>query len=291
MKEIVIISGKGGTGKTSIIASFAWLERNDVVVADCDVDAANMHLLLNPDFDYPEDFYSGQKANIDQIACSGCGKCIDVCRFDAISTINTNYNVNEIDCEGCGYCAIICPEKAIKMNETLSGKFYISQTRLKNSLVHARLKIAADNSGKLVTKVKNEAQKLVKKENKTYLLVDGAPGIGCTVIASITGANFVVIVTEPTIAGLHDMKRVHQLIQNFKIKAGCIINKADLNISISKKIKDYLKINNIKLLAEFPYDNSFTEAITSGKTIIEYDKGEISALINQSWEKIKKIVL
>ena len=288
MKEIVIISGKGGTGKTSICASYAWLGGKDVVVADCDVDAADMHLLLKPDYAHSEDFYSGQLAKIDLKLCNGCGECESICRFDAISSINGNFSINEIDCEGCGYCSTICPEKAIIMKDTKAGQFFISQTRINNTLVHARLDIAAENSGKLVTKVKKETQKLAKDTEIPYIIVDGSPGIGCPVIASLTGADFAVIVTEPTIAGFHDLKRVYELITNFRIKTGCIINKADLNKKMKKEIQKYLDEKKIILLAEFPYDDIFTEAITSGKTIVEYANGKIKSLIMQSWEKIKK---
>ena len=174
------------------------------------------------------------------------------------------------------------------MKDTKAGQFFISQTRMNNTLVHAKLDIAAENSGKLVTKVKKETQKLAKDTETPYIIVDGSPGIGCPVIASLTGADFAVIVTEPTIAGFHDMTRVYELLTNFKIKTGCIINKADLNKNMKKEIQKYLDEKEIILLAEFPYDDIFTEAITNGKTVVEYTNGKIKSLIMQSWEKIKK---
>lgn len=291
MKEIVIISGKGGTGKTSITASLAYLAQRDAVIADCDVDAADMHLLLMPDRSYSEDFYSGKMASIDSALCTNCGACKEICRFDAIPVIDGKHLINEIDCEGCGYCAKICPVDAIKMNDNLTGKFYISNTCMNNKLVHAELGIAAENSGKLVSKVRQEAQTLAKKTATPYVIIDGSPGIGCPVIASITGADFVIIVTEPTISGFHDLCRVSELVKKFKIQAGCIINKSDLNIDVTEKIKEYIVEEEIELLAELPYDDAFTGAITSGVTVVEYagDSAIKSTLIN-SWNKIKMLV-
>lgn len=289
MKEIVIISGKGGTGKTSITASFAYLGGKDVVVADCDVDAADMHLLLQPDFAKAEDFYSGFNAKIDQAACTECGKCADICRFNAISVKNNQYSVNALNCEGCGYCYHICPANAITMEEQNVGQWYISDTKAENPLVHARLGIGAENSGKLVAKVKKEANLIAEEGNKDLVLVDGSPGVGCPVISSLSGANFVVLVTEPTVSGLHDLKRAHQLVQKFKIKAGCIINKSDLNPQVCNEIEDFLAKENIIHIANFPYDETFTEAMTMGQTIVEYGNNELKTLLTKSWEKVKQI--
>jgi len=289
MKEIVVISGKGGTGKTSIAAAFAWLAKKDVVIADCDVDASDLHLLLHPDNTLSEDFYSGKTAFIEEKNCIQCGLCKDVCRFNAISETEGKYKINEIDCEGCGYCFQVCPENAIILNQNKTGKLYIGHTRMNNKLVHARLNIGADNSGKLVSKIRKET-KLEAKKNKTkFILVDGSPGIGCPVIASITGADYIVLVTEPTISGFHDLKRVYELTEQFRLVVGCIINKADLNYEINTKIKSYLDFKKIDLLAELPYDTTFSEAITNGKTIIEYENGEISKRLKSSWKKITKI--
>jgi len=285
VKEIVVISGKGGTGKTSITASFAYLGGKELIVADCDVDAADMHLLMAPDFGKSEDFYSGELASIDQDVCIKCGKCQDVCRFDAIPIIETQYVVDLLGCEGCGYCARICPVDAITNSQPNVGKCYTSGIRTGSTMVHARLSIGADNSGKLVAKVKNEAKNLAEKENKTAVLVDGSPGVGCPVVSSLSGASFVVLVTEPTVSGLHDLRRVYELVKKFGIKAGCIINKADLNKEVSDDIKIFLKEEDIVLLSEISYNVKFTEAMTNGKTIVEYDK-EIGNIISESWKKI-----
>ena len=286
MKEIVVISGKGGTGKTSITASFAFLAKEDIVVADCDVDAADMHLLLQPDYEKSEDFHSGVLAEIDQDKCIKCGKCAEVCRFDAIPKINSQYIVNPLDCEGCGYCYHICPTDAILMKEQNVGKCYISNTRMNNKMVHARLNIGAENSGKLVAKVKNEAKKLAEKYQKEFVLVDGSPGIGCPVISSLSGADLVVFVTEPTISAFHDLRRVYELVEQFKIQTVCIINKSDLNETISQEIQDFMRTNKISLLSSIPYDDSFTKAMVEGKTITEFND-DIKKLLEKSWEKIK----
>ncbi len=290
MKEIVVISGKGGTGKTSVTASFAVLGGEDVVVADCDVDAADMHLLMQPDFAQSEDFYSGELAHIHQDECIQCRKCADVCRFDAISVIDGKYIVDSLSCEGCGYCARVCPTDAITNHDLKVGKWYVSKIKTGSTMVHANLGIGADNSGKLVAKVKNEAKQLAVEAKKKFIIVDGSPGLGCPVVSSLSGANFVVLVTEPTVSGLHDLERVVKLVKKFNIEAGCIINKSDLNLKVSGKIEDFLKIQDISLLAKLPYNESFTKAMTNGKTIIEYSETEISDLISKSWDKIKQIV-
>lgn len=289
MKEIVVISGKGGTGKTSITASFAFLGGKDIVVADCDVDAADMHLLLQPDFAISEEFYSGVLADIDQDECIQCGKCADVCRFNAIPVINNQYRVISLNCEGCGYCARVCPTDAITMEEQNVGQWYVSATRAGNPMVHARLGIGAENSGKLVARVKKEANRIAKETNRDFVLVDGSPGVGCPVVSSLSGANFVILVTEPTVSGLHDLKRVYQLVEKFQIKAGCIINKADLNRKVCEEIEDFLKKEGIVHLSSLPYDETFTEAMTAGQTVIEYENNGLSAILTKSWEKVKEI--
>ena len=288
MKEIVVISGKGGTGKTSITASFAYLGGKDIVVADCDVDAADMHLLLEPDFAKSEDFYSGFIAKIDQNKCTQCGICADICRFEAIPVINGQHRVDQLDCEGCGYCPRVCPTDAIIMEEQNVGQWYVSTTKAGSPMVHARLGIGAENSGKLVAHVKKEAKNIAQQSHKNFILVDGSPGVGCPVVSSLSGANFVVLVTEPTVSGLHDLIRVHELVKKFNIRAGCIINKSDLNLQVCEEIEDFLKKENIVLISRLPYDETFTKAMTEGQTIVEYKKNGITATLKKSWEKVKQ---
>lgn len=290
MKEIVVISGKGGTGKTSVTASLAVLAGNEAVVADCDVDAADMHLLLKPDSALAEDFYSGELAVINQDTCIACGKCYEICRFDAVLTYQNHYTIDPISCEGCGYCSKVCPVSAIQNMPRLSGKWYVSNIKTGSKMVHARLDIGADNSGKLVAKVKNEAKALAEKENKEIIIVDGSPGIGCPVVSSLSGANFVIFVVEPTVSGLHDLKRVYQVVKKFNIKSGCIINKADLNEEKTKEIKAFLNEENIVHLSDLPYTEEFTKAMVEGMTIVEYDQQNIKPMLINIWETIKTLV-
>ena len=248
-----------------------------------------MHLLLQPDYEKSEDFHSGVLAEIDQEKCIKCGKCAEVCRFDAIPKINSQYIVNPLNCEGCGYCYHICPTDAILMKEQNVGKCYTSNTRMNNKMVHARLNIGAENSGKLVAKVKNEAKKIAEKYQKEFVLVDGSPGIGCPVISSLSGADLVVFVTEPTISAFHDLRRVYELVEQFKIQTVCIINKSDLNETISQEIQEFMRTNKISLLSSLPYDDSFTKAMIEGKTITEFND-DIKKLLEKSWSEIKQII-
>lgn len=289
MKEIVVISGKGGTGKTSLTASFATLEKGNCALGDCDVDAANMHLLLKADFNHQEDFYSGEVALIDEDLCSNCGECKDVCRFDAIHVIDGQHRVDPISCEGCRYCFRVCPASAISMKVQKAGDFYISHTKTGAEMAHAKLGFGAENSGKLVAKVKKEAQKLAQKGQKEFLLIDGSPGTGCPVISSLSGADLAVLVTEATVSGLHDLKRVYELVKTFSIKAVCIINKFDLNISVTEDIELFLAEEDISLAAKLPYDETFTKALAQAQTIVEYGESDLSVKLEEGWDKIKTI--
>ena len=288
MKEIVVISGKGGTGKTSITASFAHLAGSDVIVADCDVDAADMHILMKPDFGEPKEFFSGELALIDQENCIKCGKCETACRFNAIK-FDGEYKVDSFSCEGCGYCARVCPVDAISNHPQNVGNWYRSNIRSGTQMVHAALKIGAENSGKLVAKVKNEAKKTAAEQKKELVIVDGSPGVGCPVVSSLSGASFCLLVTEPSVSGFHDLKRVYELVKKFGIQAGAIINKSDLDSNQNMLIKAFLKAQNIELLGEIPYNENFTKAMIKGRTIVEFDK-EINILLSDSWKKIKYIV-
>jgi MinD superfamily P-loop ATPase len=290
MNEIVVLSGKGGTGKTSIAASLAVLAGNSAVIADCDVGAANIHLLLKPDFGKTFEFYSGELASIHQELCTVCGKCAEVCRFKAISFIDDHYLISDLDCEGCGYCERVCPTHAIAMYERKSGHVYISKTKVGSTMVHARLDISAENSGKLVAAVKNEAKSIAIKEDKQFIIVDGSPGIGCPVVSSLSGANYVILVTEPTLSGLHDLKRVHAVISRFRIQSGCIINKFDLNLEKTVEIKHFLEELQIHHLADISYDIAFTQAMTEGKTIVE-TSSPLKQLIEEVWYNVKEQII
>jgi len=288
MKEIVIISGKGGTGKTSFSASFSYLEGSNAVVCDCDVDAANMHLLLDANFANQRDFYSGELAVIDPNICTNCGECFEVCRFDAISQGENTHVVDNISCEGCHYCFKVCPFDAITMQTQNIGDIYTSDIKNSAKMVHAKLGFAAENSGKLVAKVKSKAKELALKEDKEFVITDGSPGVGCPVISSLSGADLVVLVTEATVSGLHDLKRVYKLTQSFNLKCVCIINKYDLNQDVSNEIEDFLANQNVEVIAKIKYDENFTKAMATAQSIIEFNKEcELSQTIKQTWNKIK----
>jgi MinD superfamily P-loop ATPase len=284
--EIVVLSGKGGTGKTSLAASLAFLAQDIAVVADCDVEAANMHLLLQPDCQEKHDFFSGHLAAVDQEACTLCGACEQICRFDAIAIRDNECMVNAVNCEGCGYCARICPANAIQMKPAQSGQIFISHNRLNTPMVHATLNIGAGNSGKLVAQVKDEAKTLAKQLNKAFIIVDGPPGIGCPVISSLSGADLVVLIAEPAAAGNHDLKRLVEVIKKFRINMMCIVNKHDINQEKTAELKIFLEQQNIPHLVDIPFDDVFTRAMTAGKTLVEMPS-PLNDTINEAWTKIK----
>jgi len=282
MRELIVISGKGGTGKTSLAAAFASLAENGVL-CDADVDAADLHLLMEPDIKKRSDFQGGGIAVINPEKCTQCGLCRDLCRFDAISE---NFEVDHIDCEGCGVCVDLCPEQAIDFPVKTCGEWFISETRF-GPMVHARLGIAEENSGKLVTLVRQEAKELAKKKNLDLIITDGPPGIGCPVIASIGGASAVLIVAEPTVSGIHDMGRVAQLAAYFKVPSMLCVNKFDLNLDQTQAIEDLAKKKKMNVLGEIPFDPIFIESMIQGQTIFEHNKeSETSSTVKQIWNKI-----
>ncbi len=285
MKEIVVISGKGGTGKTSLVASFAALAEKKVL-ADCDVDAADLHLVLDPKIGYREDFSGGKKAKIIIDECIACGKCEEVCRFEAISYPDSENCdipcVNPIFCEGCGVCVRVCPVEAISFDDVINGEWYVSSTN-HGPMVHARLGMAEGNSGKLVTIVRNKAREIAEKEGLDFIIVDGSPGIGCPVIASITGADLVLIITEPTLSGQHDLLRASELAAHFRIPTLVCINKWDLNPDIAEQIETEAKKRGIKNVGRIRYDTAITKAQIMKTSVIEYTGGAVSEDIKQVW--------
>ena len=283
MRQIVVISGKGGTGKTVITAAFASLAKRKII-ADCDVDAADLYLLLNPRIKQRHKFKSGKTASIDKKLCEQCGKCIIACRFNAISE---DFVIDPISCEGCGFCSFICPTQAIKMQENLSGEWFISDTRF-GPMVHARLGIAEENSGKLVSLVRQKAKELGQKQDSDWVIVDGAPGIGCPVIASLSGVDFALVVTEPTLSGLHDAQRVINVARHFRTPVKLVINKYDLNLDITREIEKYAEVNQIQLLGKICFDESVVKAMVEGKTIIEFADGKAKKEIINIWQRLEK---
>ena len=291
MKELVVISGKGGTGKTSIVASFASLAKK-AVFADCDVDAADLHLVLEPKIKQKSDFSGGKLATIISQKCNGCGKCQELCRFDAIhlngegnNIIDKTFTVDPISCEGCKVCAEFCPVGAIEFNDCINGQWFISDTRF-GPMVHAKLGIAEENSGKLVTLIRKEAKRIATEEKKNLIIVDGSPGIGCPVIASITGADLVLIITEPTLSGKHDLGRVADLAASFGIPTLLCINKSDLNRKITGQVAEEAGSRGIKLAGKIRYDKAFTKAQIMKATVIEYTGGWVSEEIKALWRNV-----
>ena len=295
MKEIVVLSGKGGTGKTSLVASFAALAENKVL-ADCDVDAADLHLVLAPRIEHSHSFSGGKKARIVAQMCSGCGECQALCRFDAITfdgpgndSVRQTFKIDPLACEGCSVCSRFCPESAIEFKKIVSGFWYISGTR-HGPMVHAKLGIAEGNSGKLVTIVRNEAKKLAESGGRDLLIVDGSPGIGCPVIASMTGADLVLAVAEPTLSGSHDLTRVMQLADHFGIRRAVAINKCDINPEIAERIKAWCTQTNTPLLGTIPYDNGFTEAQVKGLSLIEYADNRTAHAVKEIWFNVLRLL-
>lgn len=280
MKEVVVLSGKGGTGKTSIVGCFAALASNKVL-ADCDVDAADLHLLLKPSVREKREFWSGQTAVIDGKLCTQCGMCETVCRFNAVK----DFVIDPLACEGCGFCVHVCPEHCITMKERMAGHWFISDTR-HGPLVHAQLGIAAENSGKLVTVVRNQARIIAKKENLAHIIIDGPPGIGCPVISSLSGVNLALLVTEPTLSGMHDLERVIGLCQHFGVPAMVCINKYDVNEDNSRRIAEQCSAQGIQVAAQIPFDTSVTKALVKGLSVVEYSQDGVTGKIRALWESV-----
>jgi len=286
MQELVIISGKGGTGKTSIAAAFAVLS-GGAVLADCDVDAADLHLVLAPEIKQRKEFRSGHQAIIRQAECSGCGECERLCRFGAVRLSGAKnetpkYVVDPAACEGCGVCVWFCPKQAIDFPEQACGEWYVSQTRC-GPLVHAKLGIAAENSGKLVSLVRSRARDVAKKHELDLVLIDGSPGIGCPVIASLTGANLALVVTEPTLSGLHDLERVSDLAGHFRVETLVCINKWDINESLTSRIEATARRRGLKLAGRVRYERAFTEAQIKGQSIVEHSANGAATDIRRVW--------
>ena len=282
MKEIVIISGKGGTGKTSVTAALAALGNNQVL-ADCDVDAADMHLVLAPKVAHTETFVAGERAAVDPDACTHCGLCADNCRYAAISE---DHQVIGENCEGCGVCAFVCPTGAAAMYPRACGEWHVSSTRF-GTMVHAHLGIAEENSGKLVVTVRKKARELAEDQGAELILTDGPPGIGCPVIASLGGADLALVVAEPTASALHDLQRVRGLAKHFDIPMMVVINKSGINEEVAGAIRDFCAAEDVGIAGELPYDEAFTKAQIQGRTVVEYDPDGRGADIRAIWDAMQ----
>jgi len=284
MKQLVIISGKGGTGKTIISASFATLAQRKVI-ADCDVDAANLYLLLHPEVQEEHSFSGGKKARVYLEKCTGCGECLDLCRFSAISEEDGKISIDPFSCEGCGVCSYICPTEAISMEMNVSGNWFVSQTKY-GPFVHARLGIGEENSGKLVAEVRKKAKEIAESDGLDLIIIDGPPGIGCPVIASLSGTDIALVVTEPTLSGIHDMERVIQMAAHFGTKTACCINKFDLNLNLSNRIEDWCHKNSVPVVGKIPFDELVSQSLIQGIPLTEFVVNSVTKEIIKMWQRI-----
>jgi MinD superfamily P-loop ATPase len=291
MKEIVVISGKGGTGKTSLAGCFAAMAKNAVVV-DCDVDAADLHLIISPQIKQEHEFSGGKKARIITDKCKGCGRCAEICEFGAAviadpekTGIERRFVIDEIACEGCGVCRYFCPFDAIEFEQAINGRWFLSETRF-GTMLHAELGPGEENSGKLVSLLRREAKKTARQQNKDFLIVDGSPGIGCPVIASLAGADFAVIVTEPTVSALHDLCRVAELTKQLGVAAAVCVNKYDINESVSRQIENESLAKGIPVVGHIRYDKVFTDAQIEGVSVVEYTRSDVADQIKDTWRKV-----
>jgi MinD superfamily P-loop ATPase len=289
-KQLVVLSGKGGTGKTSIVAALAAL-KGRTVLADCDVDAANLHLLLDPRLQHREPFFAGLEARIAAERCSSCGDCMNHCRFDAILPVDQGekprrYAVDHLACEGCGLCSEICPSNAVELFEPQRGELFVSHT-IHGPLVHAQLSVGGENSGKLVTVVRDRALSLAQEAAAGLVIIDGPPGIGCPVIASVTGADLVLAVTEPTVSGKHDLERIVSLVRSFDIPLAVCINKRDINPEVAADIRRTCAELGIPVVGEIDYDADVVRAQVAGISIMDYDGGRAAEQIREMWTNLE----
>ncbi len=284
MKEIVVLSGKGGTGKTTLVGSLAALAE-DKVLADCDVDAADLHLLLSPTERQKHEFWSGQTALIDGDKCTRCGLCETICRVHAIR----DFKVDPISCEGCRFCSLVCPDKAITMKDRMSGHWFVSDTRF-GPLVHARLGVAQENSGKLVAAVRQQARKIAESEGKSWIISDGPPGIGCPVISSLSGASLALLVAEPTLSGMHDLDRVLDVCRHFGVRAMVCVNKYDLNEENAERVERDCRDRGVEIAGRIPFDNIVTESIVLGVPVVEHSDGEVSRGMANIWGRVTDVL-
>lgn len=288
MREVIIISGKGGTGKTSLTAAFAHLAENKVI-CDLDVDAPDLHLILTPEHEKEVEFWAGNEARINQQGCIQCGVCSEMCRYGAVlAHEDGSFTIDPVRCEGCKVCVAFCPEGTIDFPKKHCGQWFVSSTRF-GPMVHARLFPGEENSGRLVALLKQQARELAEQQNLDLVLSDGAPGIGCPVISSLSGTHLAVLVTEPTPSGRHDFRRVAELCEYFRIKVAVIVNKFDINLGETDAIEELCRGKKYPVIARLPYDQIITEAMVKEQAVTELDRSEIGEALKDAWQEIEKI--
>lgn len=288
MKQIVLISGKGGTGKTVLCGSLVTLasKGDDVVIADCDVDAPDLHLILAPEIKERHLFNGLPKARIDKKKCTACGKCLEVCRFGAVTE---DFEIDGLSCDGCRFCLYICPAQAITMEENISGEYFVSNTNY-GPMIHAQLGVAEENSGKLVAIVRNRARQIAEQSKHQMIIIDGPPGIGCPTISSISGVDLAIIVTEPTVTAIHDLKRALSLTEHFGIMAAVIVNKFDLDEKNTGLIEEFCQEKGIKVLGRVPFDPAFPGSIVAKKPLVDYSRELPARILSDIFSRLKEIL-
>lgn len=287
MKEILVLSGKGGAGKTSLTAALARLM--SCVLVDCDVDAADLHLLLSPRESQEHPFVAGEAPEFALDRCIGCGRCLELCRFAAIrpGIDGKPAGLAPGGCEGCGVCADHCPVPAITMVPQQCGVWYRSET-VCGTMLHARLRPGAENSGKLVAVIRKAAQAETRAQGLPFLLADGPPGIGCPVISALTGADLAVLVTEPSVSGIHDMKRTAELARSFDVPVQVVINKSDIDPGKTAEIAEFCRRNGMGLAGKIGFDPLFTAAMRQGRTVMDYPDSAPARAVTSIWEQLHR---
>ncbi len=284
-RRLVVLSGKGGTGKTVVTASLAMLA-GDAALADCDVDAADLHLLLQPTVRERHRFSGGSVAVRDPDKCTGCGKCREACRFGAIGA---TFDVDPVACEGCRFCVHVCPDGAMKLEPHVNGEWYVSDTRC-GTMVHARLGVAEENSGKLVTVVRKRAEDIGAESGAAYVIADGPPGIGCPAIAAVTGADLLLAVAEPTPAGIHDVSRLRELAARFETRMACLVNKADIDESRAGELEEWCSASGVDFVGRVPFDDAVVASVVGGRTVVESDPGPARRAIEEAWQRLQPLL-
>lgn len=283
MRQVSVVSGKGGTGKTVVAASLVSLA-GSAVIADCDVDAANLGLLLHPELRERHGFSGGAVAFRDPEKCTGCGQCRQVCRFDAVGE---DFDIDPIACEGCGFCAHACPAEAIEMRPSRNGEWFVSATRY-GTMVHAELGPAEENSGKLVTLVRKRAGEIAVENGADFVIADGPPGIGCPAIASLTGADLALVVTEPTASGIHDLERIVGVAGRLGVRVCCLVNKHDVNPANTAAVEDWCRGQGVASVGRIPYDMAVVQAVAAGEIVVESGTGPAAREIGEAWQRVRE---